>query len=65
MNREIDLKAIHSRIREIKSAAEKLGVLGGNFPALERNTARILASLNMLELNISDLIDLPEAATDE
>ena len=65
MNREINLKAIHSHIREIKSAAEKLQELGRAFPALDRNTARILASLSMLELNICDLIDLPETSVDE
>ena len=65
MNREIELKAIHSHIREIKTAAEKLQVLGRDFPALDRNTARILASLSMLEINNSDLIDLPETSVDE
>ena len=65
MNRNIDLKAIHSHIREIKSAAEKLQTLGRGLPALDRNTARILASLSMLELNVSDLIDLPEISMDE
>ena len=65
MNLKIDLKAIHSHIREIRTAAEKLQDLGRSFPSLDRNTARILASLSMLELNISDVIDLPEASIDE
>lgn len=35
--------------------------MAGPFPALVRNTARIVASLKMLEINISDLLD-PEVA---
>lgn len=32
--------------------------MAGQFPALERNTSRILASTKMLELNVSDLLSL-------
>ena len=39
-------------------AAEALRDMTGEFPALYRNTRRILASIKMLELNLSDIVDL-------
>jgi hypothetical protein len=58
MNREIDIKEIDSRIKIIKSATEELKKMSDSFPALKSNTTRILAGVKMLEINISDLIDL-------
>ena len=57
MNRR-ELKKIDTRIRIIKKAAQELKESCGEIPAVERNTARILASLKMLEINISDLLAL-------
>mgnify|MGYP001570345836 CR=1 FL=1 len=54
MNRR-ELKRIDGRIRVIKKAAQELKERHGGIPAVERNAARILASLKMLEINISDL----------
>jgi hypothetical protein len=42
----------------IKKAAQELKALSGRIPAVDRNTARILASVKMLEINISDVKDL-------
>ncbi|WP_372683573.1 hypothetical protein [Desulfosarcina sp.] len=53
-----DLQAIDIEVRNIKSAAEKLSRMSENFPALARNTVRILASVKMLELNINDYVAL-------
>jgi len=58
MNSQIDIKQIHAKIQLMKSTAEELNQLGENFPALARNTIRILAGLKMLELNISDVVEL-------
>ena len=58
MNSKIDIKEIDSKIKIIKSAAEELKEMSGSFPALEKNTSRIMAGVKMLELNISDLIDV-------
>ena len=52
---EIDLKVLDSKIRSLKKTAEELKTMGEDFPALYRNTSRILASIKMLELNISDV----------
>jgi len=37
-----------------------LNRLGQDFPALTRNVARILASIKMLELNVTDIVELAE-----
>ncbi len=54
----IDLKKIDEKIQLMKNTAQELNRLGDNFPALARNSVRILASIKMLEINISDLVEL-------
>lgn len=56
MNRR-ELKKLDTRIRAIKKAAEDLKNLSGGIQAIERNVERILASVKMLEINVSDIID--------
>ena len=58
MERPYDLKAIETHIQRVRSAAEQIARLGEDFPSLYRNAARILASVKMLELNVSDLVAL-------
>jgi len=53
-----NLNEINGKIQLLKKTARELEKLGKNFPALEKNIARILASLKMLELNISDVVYL-------
>jgi hypothetical protein len=53
-----DLKNIDAKIQLLKQSAEELCRLGGDIPALTRNAARILASIKMLEINISDVVEL-------
>ena len=55
---QIDLKAINDKIRLLKKTVQELNSLGENFPASARNTVRILASVKMLEINITDLVKL-------
>jgi hypothetical protein len=57
MNRR-ELRKIDTRIQVIKKAAEELKQLSVGIPAVDRNTVRILASVKMLEINISDVKDL-------
>lgn len=52
---EIELKELDSKIQSMKKTAEELKAMGEDFPALYRNISRILASIKMLELNISDV----------
>ena len=62
MDIQKNLTEIDTRIQLIKKSAEELSGMADEFPALARNTARILASLKMLEINVSDLLhpDLQE-----
>ena len=58
MDSNIDLIQIDSKVQLMKDTAKELKRLGENFPALTRNLVRIEASLKMLEINISDLVEL-------
>ena len=58
MESQENLNEISERILRLKQTAQDLNRDADDFPALSRNTARILASIKMLELNISDLTDL-------
>jgi len=57
MNRR-ELKKMDTRIKAIKRAARELKELSGGIPAVDRNVVRILASTKMLEINISDFLEL-------
>ncbi len=58
MDNQIDLEEINKKISLIKRETNALNQMAGDFPALARNTSRILASLKMIEINISDPVDL-------
>jgi len=58
MAQKIDLEEIDTKIQSMKKTAEELNKMAESFPALYRNSSRILASIKMLELNISDIMDL-------
>jgi len=64
MSKQPDLHSVDQKIQVIKQAAEELKLLSDNFPAAEKNTARILASLKMMEINISDVLRLDWENTD-
>ena len=53
-----DLKEIDEKIQAMKRTAQELSRMGEDFPALARNSVRILASVKMLEINVSDLVEL-------
>lgn len=56
MPQKKELQEIDTKIRSLKKTAEDLNQMANGFPALARNTARILSSIQMLEINLSDLI---------
>jgi hypothetical protein len=58
MAQQIDLKKINAKIQLLKKTAEELKLMGENFPTIERNCVRILASIKMLEINVSEVIEL-------
>jgi len=54
---ENELKKIDDKIKLLRNTAEELKDLAENIPTITRNTTRLLASVKMMELNISDCID--------
>ncbi|MBW2707491.1 MAG: hypothetical protein JRD84_14430 [Deltaproteobacteria bacterium] len=55
-----DLNEIDAKIQLMKKTAEELNRIGEDFPALARNTVRILASIKMLEINVCDVVHLAD-----
>ena len=57
---EVDLKEMGKIIAEIREKAERLIEISGGMQCVDRNCTRILASVKMLELNISDVLEFLE-----
>ncbi len=55
---EADLKEIARRIESIKREVIELKKVSGGIQAIDRNVDRMLASIKMLEINISDVADV-------
>jgi len=55
---QIDLNKINTKIQIMKKTAEELARAGKDFPAIARNIVRISAGIKMLEINISDVVEL-------
>jgi prefoldin subunit 5 len=53
-----ELRKIDTKIKTIKKASQELKQLSGGIQAIDRNAERILASVKMLEINVSDVRDL-------
>ncbi len=58
MSQKINLSEIDKEIKQLKRTSELLKEKAILFPSLEKNTSRILASIKMLEINISDIVEL-------
>jgi len=58
MNNQINPVRMADKIGLLRQTAEALQKMAQNLPAVEKNTKRIIASIKMLELNISDLVGL-------
>jgi hypothetical protein len=58
---QIDLNEIDAKIKMMKKTAEELARAGEDFPAIARNIVRISAGIKMLEINISDVIELEKS----
>jgi hypothetical protein len=56
MAQEYDVKGMASKIRALRKNAEALNEISGGIPAVDRNVVRILASVRMLEVGISDAL---------
>lgn len=58
MKNNFDLARMADNIGLLRKTTEALRKMGKDLPAVEKNTSRILASIKMLELNISDPVEL-------
>jgi len=58
MVEEYNVKEMAGKIQAIKEAATELQDISGGIQAVDRNVDRILASVKMLEINISDIADI-------
>ena len=58
MKQQIDLAEINAKIRILKEAALELQSMAESFPALKRNAVRLLSSIKMMELNVSDIVEI-------
>jgi hypothetical protein len=58
MEHELDLKGTNEKIQLLKNLSEDILKEADSFPSLSRNCNRILASIKMMELNVSDIEDL-------
>jgi hypothetical protein len=54
---EVNLKEMAGLIADIKEKVERLMEISGGMQCVDRNCDRILASVKMLELNISDVVE--------
>lgn len=55
---ETQMKEISRLIEQTRCMVEELKEKSGGIQAVEKNADRILANIKMLELNISDIIEL-------
>ena len=54
----INIKEMAQKISAIKQLASEVKAMSGGVQAVDRNIDRIMASVKMLELNITDLVEL-------
>lgn len=58
MAEEYKIKQMAEKISSIKQEANELKAMSDGIQAVDRNIDRILASVKMLEINISDLVNV-------
>jgi hypothetical protein len=58
MTESYHVKEMAEKIQAIKEAATELKNISAGIQAVTRNADRILASVKMLEINISDILDI-------
>ena len=58
MVKEYKIEDMAEKIQLLKKTANELKRISGGIPAVDKNVDRILASIKMLEINISDVVGL-------
>ena len=54
----INIRKMAEKISSIRQLSNDLKAMSGGMQAVDRNVNRILASVKMLEINISDLVEI-------
>jgi len=62
---EYNIKLIAEKIETIRRTATELKSISGGIQAIDRNVDRILASVKMMEINITDVVDIITAEQTE
>lgn len=60
METKSDIVTLSKKIKTVRNAILEMKTTGQGIPALEKNAARMLASLKMLEINCCDVVGLEE-----
>jgi len=58
MAQEYDIKGMVTKIKALRKNAEDLKKVSGGIPAVDKNADRILANVRMLEIDITDAVEL-------
>jgi hypothetical protein len=58
MMQQHDIKAMVTKIKALRKNTEALKEIAGDFPSVVKNCDRILADVQMLEININDVVDI-------
>ncbi len=58
MNQQYDIKGMVAKIKAIRENAAALKEISGGIPAVDKNADRILASVKMLEISVSDAAEI-------
>lgn len=58
MQNDYDIKMMAEKIAALKQIVNELRQISAGITSVERNTARMLASIRVLELNVCDVADI-------
>ena len=58
MTQEYDINGIIEKILALKNIAMELKEISGGVPSIDRNVERILSSIRLLELDITDVSEI-------
>ena len=58
ISKSINMKKMAQKISSLKQEANELKAMSGGVQAVDRNIDRILACVKMLEINISDVVEI-------
>ena len=58
MTKEYDINAIAEKILALKAITMDLKKISGGVPSIDRNAERILSSIRLLELDVTDVSEI-------